>query len=79
MCEFEDIHNEDAEDAQRAREALKDYYGTAMMNGFPMAVFDLAKVESMSDEEVLLVARKNGVINLENGSIKKSTRIIDVA
>ena len=34
------------------REVLEDYYGTAMANGFPMAVIDLGRVEDMSDEEV---------------------------
>lgn len=33
-----------------------------MASGFPMAVVDLAKVDSMTDDEVLLIAKKNGII-----------------
>ncbi|MCR5720133.1 MAG: hypothetical protein K6F84_06160 [Lachnospiraceae bacterium] len=40
---------------------MKDYYGTAMFNGFPMAVMDLSKVERMSDRELVELAQKNGV------------------
>ena len=48
-------------DINRLRRDLKDYYGTAMFNGFPMAVVDLSKVERMSDRELVELAQKNGV------------------
>ena len=34
---------ENKPDITEVRNALRDYYGTAMTNGFPMAVMDLAK------------------------------------
>ena len=43
------------------RERLRDYYGTAMQQ-FPMAVIDLAAIDSMSDAEVIREARKAGII-----------------
>ena len=48
-------------DRKRERRDMKDYYGTAMFNGFPMAVMDLSKVERMSDRELVELAKKNGV------------------
>ena len=48
-------------DVSRLRRDMKDYYGTAMFNGFPMAIMDLSKVECMSDREVVDLAQKNGV------------------
>jgi hypothetical protein len=48
-------------DVNRLRRDMKDYYGTAMFNGFPMAVMDLSKVERMSDRELVELAKKNGV------------------
>ena len=48
-------------DVNRLRRDMKDYYGTAMFNGFPMAVMDLSRVESMSDQELVELAHKNGV------------------
>ena len=48
-------------DVRRLRRDMKDYYGTAMFNGFPMAVMDLSKVERMSDRELVELAQKNGV------------------
>ena len=48
-------------DVSQLRRDMKDYYGTAMFNGFPMAVMDLSKVERMSDRELVELAQKNGV------------------
>ena len=48
-------------DISRLRRDMKDYYGTAMFNGFPMAVMDLSKVERMSDRDLIELAQKNGV------------------
>ena len=46
-------------DIKRLRRDLEDYYGTAMFNGFPMAIMDLSKVEKASDREIIELARKN--------------------
>lgn len=51
----------DDEETEVLREKLKDYYGTAMTSGMPMAVFDLAEVEKMSDERVIEEAKKNHI------------------
>ena len=48
-------------DVDRLRRDMKEYYGTAMFNGFPMAVMDLSKVERLSDSELVELAQKNGV------------------
>ena len=48
-------------DISRLRRDMEDYYGTAMFNGFPMAVMDLSKVERLSDQELIELAKKNGV------------------
>ncbi len=49
-------------DVDHIRDLLKDYYGTAMFNGFPMAIVDLGKVDRMSDEEVIIEAYKVGIL-----------------
>lgn len=53
----------DDESVEQLREKLKEYYGTAMASGMPMAVIDLVKVERMSDEEVIEEAEKNHIGN----------------
>ena len=45
----------------RLRMDMKDYYGTAMFNGFPMVVMELSGVEHMSDRELVDFALKTGV------------------
>ena len=45
------MYPEDNE-TEELREKLRDYYGTAMASGMPMAVIDLARTESMSDDEI---------------------------
>jgi hypothetical protein len=47
-------------DVESLRDDLKDYYGTAMTGGFPMAVVDLAKVENASAQELIDLAQQNG-------------------
>jgi len=42
------------------RDYLRDYYGTAMMSGFPMAVVDLGRIDSLSDEELIRIAENMG-------------------
>lgn len=51
----------DEEKIEELRQKLRDYYGTAMTSGMPMAVIDLARVERMDDEEVLEEAEKNHI------------------
>lgn len=48
-------------DAEELREKLKEYYGTAMVSGNPMAVIDLARIENMNAEEVQREAQKNHI------------------
>lgn len=48
-------------DVNQLRKDMKDYYGTAMFNGFSMAVMELSKVERLSDQELVELAQKNGV------------------
>ena len=48
-------------DTERLRSDLMDYYGTATFSGFPMAVIDLSRIERASDQELVEIARKNGV------------------
>ena len=45
----------------KLRQDLIDYYGTAMSNGFPMAVMDLERAERASEEELIRMAREEGV------------------
>ena len=48
-------------DVKKLRKDMKDYYGTAMFNGFSMAVMDLSKVDNLSDQELVDYAQKKGV------------------
>jgi hypothetical protein len=41
---------------------LREYYGTAMMSGFPIAVIELSKVNYASDEEIIDMAKQAGII-----------------
>lgn len=50
---------------EQLRQDLLDYYGTAMNNGFPMAIIELSKIEKASAEELIEIAQQNG-INIEN-------------
>lgn len=54
------MYSED-ERTEELREKLRDYYGTAMASGMPMAIIDLAKVDRMSDEEVAKEVQKNHI------------------
>lgn len=51
----------DDEKVEELREKLMDYYGTAMASGMPMAVIDLARVETMGDEDIIKEAEKNHI------------------
>ena len=48
-------------DVKYIRAQLRDYYGTAMASGFPMAVMELSEVDSMSDDEVIEKAEELGL------------------
>ena len=56
-------------DYEKLRKDLKDYYGTAMVGGFPLAIMDLSKVENASNEELLKIAQKNN-FNENNYKVK---------
>lgn len=44
---------------QKLREDLLDYYGTAMFNASPLAIIQLTKVETASDDELIEMALNN--------------------
>ncbi len=48
-------------DYDRLRWSLKDYYGTAMAGGFPMAMMDVSRVEKADEEELLEMAEDIGL------------------
>lgn len=48
-------------DIFRLREDLKNYYGTAMFNGFQMAIMELRTIERATDEELLQLSEKVGI------------------
>lgn len=48
-------------DVDALRAYLEDYLGTAMMDGFPAAVLDLADVESMDPYELCAKAEELGI------------------
>ena len=48
-------------DVKRLHRDMKDYYGTAMFNGFHMAVMGLYKVKRLSDRELIELDQKNGI------------------
>lgn len=51
----------DEDEVKELRDKLRDYYGTAMTSGFPMAVIDLGNVDKLTDEEVREEIRKNRI------------------
>jgi len=48
-------------DTQELRKKIKDYYGTASFNGFPTAMIDLEKIDCMSNDEALKLAKIIGI------------------
>ena len=48
-------------DADKLRDYMRDYFGTAMMGGLPAAILDLADVDSMSGDELCKTAEDNGI------------------
>ena len=49
------------------RKYLLDDYGTAMPNGFSQAMVELQKIEQVSDEELIVFAKKAGIEIDEEG------------
>lgn len=47
-------------DFQKLRRDLKNYFGTAMNIASPLAIIDLSRVDTASDEELLEIAEENG-------------------
>lgn len=54
--------DEESETVEEVREKLRDYYGTAMTGGFPAAVIDLGRVDTMDDDETIKEAGKTGIL-----------------
>ena len=48
-------------DVDALRDYMEDRYGTAMFNGLPPALMDLADVSSMSAQELCQKAEREGV------------------
>ena len=48
-------------DVDALRRDLKDYYGSAMCSGFPMAVVELTQVQNASPQELVDMAQRAGV------------------
>ena len=53
---------------ERLREDVKDYFGTAISCGYPMAIMELSEVESASYDRLQEIAIQNGfdLSNYEN-------------
>lgn len=47
-------------DFEQLRKDLINYFGTAMMSGFGVAVMDLSRVERASNEELISIALECG-------------------
>ncbi len=47
-------------DYDRIRDDLKDHFGTAMCNGYPMVVMNLSDVEHAADDKLLRIAQDEG-------------------
>ena len=48
-------------DVDALRAYLKDYFGTAMFNGFPAALLDLSDIDSMDGTELCKKAEELGI------------------
>ncbi len=48
-------------DIDEIKEELTDYYGTAMVSGFPMAMANLNELENMDEDELRELAEKLGL------------------
>ena len=50
-------------DIDEIKSELEDYYGTAMTNGFPMAVIELGNLDEMDEDELRDLAEEVGIDN----------------
>lgn len=57
-------------DYESLREDLKNYFGTAIYCGNPMAIIELSKVENASCDELILIAIEKG-FDIENYKFKR--------
>lgn len=48
-------------DVDKLRDYMTDYFGTAVFNGFPVAILDLSDIESMSGHELCQKAESLGI------------------
>lgn len=48
-------------DTEKLREDLKEYFGTAVTGGSPLAMMDLVQVENVTTAELLSIANRNGI------------------
>jgi len=48
-------------DIDEIKEELTNYYGTAMVSGFPMAMANLNELEHMDEDELRELAEKLGL------------------
>jgi len=48
-------------DTEKLREDLKEYFGTAVTDGSPLAMMDLVQVENANTAELLSIANRNGI------------------
>ncbi len=46
---------------EKLRKDLLDYFGTAMFQSSPLAVMNLTKIETASDEEIIKIAIDNNI------------------
>ena len=56
-------------DVDKLCDYMTDYFGTAVFDGFPAAIFDLSGIESMSGHELCQKAESLG-INLRDFEIE---------
>lgn len=47
-------------DTDKLRKDLKDYFGTAMFGGSPLAMMDMVQVEDASEDELVEIGKRNG-------------------
>ena len=57
-CDDAELAKEARDLAQKARDLVLDYYGTAVYGGAPAAMVDLMEAERMTDAEILEEAKK---------------------
>lgn len=55
-------HGHDDYDVDDLRSELRDYYGTAMFGGMPMAMMDVERVSGESDDDVIEEAHRMGFL-----------------